>query len=307
MKKKIEDIMDINAIYYERNVLKAVFETNGIKFFLKDKNRRFVDANQAFLDFYGFSSVGDIKGRTDEDMGWHVDPIPFKQDELNVIEKGEKIEGAEGTCIIRGEIRNIRAYKSPIYDDENQIVGLVGYFYDITDEVRAREHTENKLRKDNLTGLLNREGILEQISIYESGYRKRGLNFCCIYMNVDDFSDIVKTYGKDYGDELLINIAECFSLTLSTGGIMARMCTDNFVILHQLTREDQVDIIISRLRLALNKVTALSSGQIKPGVSVGTSLISEVENAEDLINLAEARMMEDKIHRKNKGILSGIS
>lgn len=299
--------MDVNGRDYEKNILKAIFATDGIKFFVKDKDRRFVDANQAFLDFYGFESVADIHGRTDEDMGWHVDPVPFKQDELRVIENGEKIEGAEGNCIIRGEIRNIRAFKMPIYDDDKNIIGLVGYFYDITEEVREKEHTEKRIRRDKLTGLLNKDGLVEQLTVYEGGYRLRGINFCCIYLNIDNFRDIMTQYGEEFANDLLINIAECFSLTLSTGGVMARMYKDNFVILHQLTREDQADILISRLRLALNKVKVLSNHQLKPGISVGTALISEAEDGEHLINLAEARMLEDKNRRKDNGIHAGIS
>lgn len=303
---EIEENIDLESFCSEKNVLESIFRTKGIKFFIKDEKRRFVYANRAFLDFYGFESVADIKGCTDEDMGWHVDPVPFKQDELRVIEDGEVIEAAEGTCIIRGEIRNIRAYKIPIYDND-RIIGLVGYFYDFTEEVRMREHTELKIRRDPLTGLLNKDGLVEQLVIYESGYRRRGLNFCCICLNVDKFREIIAKHGEKYGEQLLRNIADCFSLTLSTGGIMARMYSDNFVILHQLAREDQVDIIISRLRLALNKVVALSDNELQLGVSVGTALMSEVEDSESLINLAEARMLEDKSNRQDKGVLTGMS
>ena len=299
--------MELNGSYYEKNLLKAIFADKHIKFFWKDKERRFIGANQAFLDFYGFKSEQDIIGRTDEDMGWHVDPVPFKNDEYRVIEKGESVENAEGTCIIRGEIRNIRATKNPVYDDQGNIIGLVGYFMDITEEVRKREHRENRNRRDELTGLVNQVGLMEQLEAFVMGYQHRGINFACIYLNVDNFSSVNENYGKEYADELLINIAECFSLTLATGGIMARMCGDNFVILHQLAREDQVDILISRLRLALNKVNVLSQHQVTPGVSVGTALMSEVQHGEELINLAEARMMEDKEERKKNQISSGIS
>ena len=299
--------MELNGSYYEKNLLKAIFDNKGIKFFWKDRERRFVGANQAFLDFYGFDSEREIIGRTDEDMGWHIDPVPFKNDEVRVITNGETVENAEGTCIIRGEIRNIRANKNPIYDDDGNIVGLVGYFIDITDEVRQREHTENRSRRDSLTGLLNQDGLMEQLETYVFGYTQRGINFACIYLNVDEFHAINVTYGKEYADELLINLAECFSLTLATGGIMARMYSDNFVILHQLAREDQVDILISRLRLALHKVSFMSQHELTPGISLGAALMSEVGHSEEVVNLAEARMLEDKENRKKNKIFSGIS
>lgn len=53
--------------------------------FWKDKDRRFLGVNQAFLDFYGFESADILIGKNDEDMGWHSDPEPYKQDELMVL------------------------------------------------------------------------------------------------------------------------------------------------------------------------------------------------------------------------------
>lgn len=53
--------------------------------FWKDKERRFMGVNQAFLDFYGFDSADVLIGKTDEDMGWHSDPIPFMEDECGIM------------------------------------------------------------------------------------------------------------------------------------------------------------------------------------------------------------------------------
>ncbi len=297
----------MNGNCYEKHLLDAIFATKGIKFFWKDRERRFSGANQAFLDFYGFSSEEEIIGRTDEDMGWHVDPEPFKNDELRVIENGEQIENADGTCIIRGEIRNIRANKNPVYDDDGNIVGLVGYFIDITEEVRKKQHTDKVIRRDHLTGLLNRTGLEEQLEAFVTGYFQRGINFACLYLDVDDFNAINAEYGEEYSDELLINVAECCSLTMAHGGIMARVYEDNFVILHQLQRDEQLETLISRFRMALNKTSFVSQHHLTPGLSLGSALMSECDEGDEVIFLAKRRMLEDKEKRKKNGVVTGIS
>jgi len=104
--------------------------------FWKDKERRFIGVNQAFLDFYGFESADVLIGKTDEDMQWHNDPEPFKQDELRVLE-GHSTYKVQGKCIIRGEERDIIASKRPIYEGD-EIVGLVGSFVDVTDVLRRK-------------------------------------------------------------------------------------------------------------------------------------------------------------------------
>ena len=80
----------------------SIINTSQDCVFWKDKERRFLGVNQAFLDFYGFESADVLLGKTDEDMGWHSDPEPFKQDELRVLagRSTYKVQGkgSPGSC-----------------------------------------------------------------------------------------------------------------------------------------------------------------------------------------------------------------
>ncbi len=114
--------------------------------FWKDTERRFVGVNQAFLDFYGFESQNEVIGKTDEDMGWHPDPTPFMEDELNVL-RGHSTHKVHGQCIIRGEVRDIVASKTPLYDN-GEIIGFVGSFMDVTDDLQ-RMHKIERLNRLN--------------------------------------------------------------------------------------------------------------------------------------------------------------
>lgn len=71
-----------------------------------------------------------IIGKTDEDMGWHVDNMPYYHGELDVLQKGRVIEKVPGQCIIRGVLQHhIICYKWPLYRD-GKIIGLMGLFFD---------------------------------------------------------------------------------------------------------------------------------------------------------------------------------
>ena len=116
--------------------------------FWKDTERRFVGVNQAFLDFCGFESEKELIGKTDEDMGWHPDPEPFRRDELRVLQ-GESTMLVHGTCMIRGKVRDILATKAPIYDGQT-IIGFVGSFIDVTEDYARRreiERLDHELKK----------------------------------------------------------------------------------------------------------------------------------------------------------------
>ena len=100
------------------------------KLFWKDTERRFQGANHEFLEYYGFSSLADILGKTDEDLHWHLDDEPSRKDELRVL-AGESVIDAPRVCRRHGEPRRIITNKHPLYSNNGPIVGLVGFFEDV--------------------------------------------------------------------------------------------------------------------------------------------------------------------------------
>ncbi len=124
-----------------RDILLAkVLDTTQTCMFWKDTERRFVGVNQAFLDFYGFPSEDVLIGKTDEDMGWHDDPEPFREDEMKVL-RGESTYLVLGKCRVHGENREIFATKAPAYDGDT-IIGLVGSFIDATETLSQQRKIE---------------------------------------------------------------------------------------------------------------------------------------------------------------------
>ena len=293
--------------YTKINLLDALMNQDHIKLFWKDTERKFIGANKAFLDFYEFDDESAIVGKTDEDMGWHIDPLPYKADEERVLNEGITITNAEGICIVKNELHHIRATKTPVHDDNGNIAGLVGFFVDVTEDVVAQEAIPQESKRDSLTGLVNQVGLMDEMLVYEDAYRLRDLDFACIYLNIDNFHEIVDEYGREYSDELLIDVAEGFSQILGTGGILSRLGTDTFLVLHQIQRVSQVDILISRLDLALNKVGYMTNVHMAPGVSAGAATYSESGSIDQMLELAEARMYENKLERKENNVTGGIS
>ncbi len=135
----INDLQNRNDLQEEETkksdlLLDAVLNTTVMPIFWKDDQRRFLGANRAFLDYYGFPSVDSILGKTDEEMGWHPEPGPFMNDEERVLE-GMSTYLVQGKCKCKGEVRDILASKNPIYRN-GRIVGLVGSFTDVTESFR---------------------------------------------------------------------------------------------------------------------------------------------------------------------------
>ena len=130
------------AVFAHTNALLGrILDTTQTALFWKDKERRFQGANKAFLDYYDFPSEQVILGKTDEDMGWHENDEPFQSDEWRILRTGESTYRVHGKCMSHGEMRDIVASKRPLIEN-GEIVGLVGSFEDVTDEIRHQEQME---------------------------------------------------------------------------------------------------------------------------------------------------------------------
>ena len=130
------------AVFAHTNaLLERILDTTQTALFWKDKERRFQGANKAFLDYYDFPSEQVILGKTDEDMGWHENDEPFQSDEWRILRTGESTYRVHGKCMSHGEMRDIVASKRPLIEN-GEIVGLVGSFEDVTDEIRHQEQME---------------------------------------------------------------------------------------------------------------------------------------------------------------------
>ena len=186
-----------NRYTLQKYAMDRILDTTQDCVFWKDKHRRFVGVNRAFLNAYGLDSASELIGKTDEDMGWHPDPEPFRQDELDVL-NGKSIRFARGQCVIRGRTRDILASKSPLYDGE-EIVGLVGSFIDITDQVNQRRDNEH-LIEEREVALLEAEHAKDTMSqfIMRASHEMRTplnaiLRFTQLSEGITD-SDILKDY-----------------------------------------------------------------------------------------------------------------
>ena len=126
------DEADIASVVLWNNLV----QNSDLMLFWKDQNRKFLGASRSFLDYYGLKSEDELIGKNDEEMGWHVDPVPYKTDEEMILESGIRTNEVAGHCLNNGEIRDIMASKMPVYDD-GKIVGLIGSFRDVTEAAAA--------------------------------------------------------------------------------------------------------------------------------------------------------------------------
>ena len=272
---------------------KNLIQSDVVRMFWKDRERRFLGVNRGFLEYYGFGSDQDVVGKTDEDLGWHVHPDLYMNDELRVINEGVTTHNIPGRCISNGENREILANKTPLYNEAGDIVGLLGCFIDrgllTVNDVRGLETAS----RDEMTGLLNSRGLSEQIQAFQDEYYLRGTDFMRLHVSIDDISAVNRQYGYDFGDKVITALGDrlrkMFGLTSSVGRINGY----EFVILHQIRDRRELSEIRGMIKRVADSIQEVDGMAVTLYLSLGYALYSEFEDLDELTQSAEMRLLVD--------------
>lgn len=128
---------------WERRLLRAIINNLSSAVYAKDLEGRKILANKVDLQNIGCETEEEVIGKTDFDMFPRHIAEKFWQDDLRVLKYGEAVIDreeilSEGNGVQRWQ----RTSKLPLRDEEGNIVGLIGFGHDITQEKKL-EH-ENK-------------------------------------------------------------------------------------------------------------------------------------------------------------------
>lgn len=271
---------------------------SSLGIFWKDKQRRFIGANQKFMDYYGFKTYADFAGKTDEEMGWHVASEPYRRDEYRVLREGAVTKRVPGRCIAHGSIRDIRASKMPIYDN-GRIVGLVGYFEDVTETEQDGARMVDLQETDNLTGLLNIRGMMTAVTAYSDEYDRRGTDFAEVYFSLDNFHELKNLHGHAFGDEILYAMGKKLSNGFGTSATLVRYSGDEFMAISQVNGVKGMEQFAEKVRRLVTEIHNVNGYKCTLYPSLGTVRYSEVENLHELHRIAYDRMKaERKAHER---------
>ena len=301
----------------------SIINTSQDCVFWKDKDRRFLGVNQAFLDFYGFDSQDVLIGKNDEDMGWHSDPEPYKRDELEVL-SGKSTYKVQGKCIIRGEERDIVASKRPLYEGD-EIVGLVGSFVDITDVIRRKNALDAEHRVydiDDLRRFPFFDRILDEISLDEildplTGILSRAYSvkfvhslitenipFTFTMLDLDNFKQINDTYGHSAGDKVLVTVGKGLAEQVKGFGLAGRFGGDELLLIDLKNtglsqKEEFYEKLYSHSNALRIKVRFDNGGAYVTGTVGAASFPEDADNFTDLFGLIDKMLYLGKNRGRN--------
>lgn len=264
---------------------------SSIKFCWKDTRRRYIGASQAFLDYFNLSSVTEILGKRDEDMGWHAEGRSFAQVENRILREGHTLVMNAEKCLAKGELRNIWVNKQPLYRD-GKITGILIWFVDSKElplqETRAEEGM------DSITGCMNVNGIMLAGEQFRRDYLERGKDYAFLYVDIHEFIGFKDKNGADAANRFLREIVARMKKAVGREGLIGRICMDNFMILIPAETAEDAKKVITSIRTEVSGIHRIGAIPVTVYLSIGYSLYSERKNVEECTYLARERMKEHR-------------
>ena len=149
---------------------------------------------------------------------------------------------------------------------------------------------------DTLTGLANRASFTEQLHSHVVSRRHAG---ALLYIDVNDFKAINDTFGHTAGDLVLGSIADRLQASVRPEDICGRLGGDEFAVLAKsVTGSAQAVALVRRIATAVAQPVALASDTIRPKASIGFALLTDTNDPDQAMHLADADMYRRKPIKK---------
>ncbi|MHC5023313.1 MAG: putative bifunctional diguanylate cyclase/phosphodiesterase [Planctomycetota bacterium] len=172
-------------------------------------------------------------------------------------------------------------------------------------EVSVRRRAEEQLRHaafhDRLTGLCNRDLLLDRLDRCIARARRHDdYKFAVLFLDIDRFKEVNDSLGHSLGDQLLIAIAQRLERCLRTSDTLARVDSstiariggDEFVImLDGINDREDAGLVAERMQHALTEPFDLDGQQVFTSASIGIAFNElEYETPDRLLRDADAAM-----------------
>lgn len=174
----------------------------------------------------------------------------------------------------------------------NTLTGLINKIVDSnTKNKQLIKEGYNQLLVDHLTNIPNR--FAAKVLITEKLNNDK--SYALMFMDIDDFKAFNDTKGHEFGDELLIKLANMLSTLVTQKVFVARYGGDEFVFFQEYNELLEIGEFLDSLCDLLNKPIVLNGSNYLVNASVGISLFSKDGTTyEELIKKADIAMYNTK-------------
>ena len=176
---------------------------------------------------------------------------------------------------------------------------ITGTLQDITKRKQEEETLRVQARSDPLTGLMNRDAILGELS--ERLDDPTQAQLAVLYIDLDRFKVVNDVLGHSAGDELLTSAARRISLAVGSEGLIARFGGDEFLVVCSLADDPgSPERVADRILDAFGDSFRFDNEEFSITASIGIAHApGDGDKPQTLIQNADAAMYDSKRRMRN--------
>lgn len=212
--------------------------------YITARDGRILDANAAFLDTVGVSSLRELEALGAS--GLFTDPAR-RDEQMALLERNGFVREFE-IALRRpdGQTRTVLDTCYLIRDPDSGEAFIHGILFDITSRKALEASLVEMSTHDALTGALNRRHLVE---FEERLAADPDLRFGCIFVDIDHFKIYNDRWGHQQGDEVLRHMARFLMRYVRAEEAVLRVGGDEFIVLLGGASADETKIVADRLRI----------------------------------------------------------
>lgn len=287
---------------YHTAIVETLLRSEAIPLAVLDRSGTVIEMNEASSSTLGYSRnelLGEPLERLVEPASRQVLQETFQQALL-----GEAKQTNINITHRSGFPLELQIVCTPMIRDE-EVIGTVMIIHDLSDRKRNVERIRYMAYYDDMTGLPNR--TLFQMKLTESISRaveeERIVGIC--YLDLDRFKLVNASFGREFGDILLMQVAERLNRGMSESDFAGRMEGDEFALLFHNVNSEQHLLELSRDVLkSIEEPYELRGFPLHITASIGSVTNRNVEDdAYTLIKKADMALVRVKESGKNDCLL----
>jgi diguanylate cyclase (GGDEF)-like protein len=172
---------------------------------------------------------------------------------------------------------------------------------ELADAERRLAHLRNLSMTDELTGLLNRRGLLAEGRRIFAAARRYGLEGAVVYADLDDFKSVNDRFGHQAGDRLLRRVGEILAASVRASDAVGRLGGDEFALVLVQASAGAARQRANALRLQLENTSVVCDGRVVPvRASLGIQPYRPGDRIDEVFRRADAAMYAVKRSRSRE-------
>lgn len=192
----------------------------------------------------------------------------------------------------------------PLKDPHGEVSHICLIVYDVTEEAVNRLELQRLSSTDNLTGLLNRKSLEEQVSLQFKRYQRNQHPASLLMLDIDHFKNINDTYGHPAGDDVIRATAAVLKAGIRDIDAAGRYGGEEFVVALEDTDAEGAQVVAERLRRKVEQTVVTHGENIRFTISLGIAELNpHITSVADWLEAADKGLYQAKEGGRNQAVI----